>query len=237
MSQEFRLASNFSGPFNFSVGGNYLHYETEENYYVFINALTALHLRATADMPALCPGMSPAYPMSPTSAMRCDDHWRRRLSISPIPIHGGGTPTISCVYIDPNPITSLNNEGHNYFLSQNPYTLNSYAGFGEAYYKCSRRSEADRGLALDGRPEAFHRYSERACDERLWLSITGVVDQQWDQFTGRAVANWTPKLDFTDQTLIYASYAHGYKAGGANPPGAVLDTFQAERYRPSRSIR
>src|SRR6185312_17527106 len=39
LSQEFRLASNFSGPFNFSVGGNYLHYETEENYYVFINAL------------------------------------------------------------------------------------------------------------------------------------------------------------------------------------------------------
>ena len=40
LSQEFRLASNFSGPFNFSVGGNYLHYETEENYYVFINSLT-----------------------------------------------------------------------------------------------------------------------------------------------------------------------------------------------------
>ena len=39
-SQEFRLASNFSGPLNFSVGGNYLHYETEENYYVFINTLT-----------------------------------------------------------------------------------------------------------------------------------------------------------------------------------------------------
>ena len=53
----------------------------------------------------------------------------------------------------------------------------------------------------------------------------GAVNQQWDQFTGRAAANWTPKLDFTDQTLIYASYAHGYKAGGANPPGAVLLNF------------
>ncbi len=40
LNQEFRLASNFSGPFNFSVGGNYMHYETEENYYVFINTLT-----------------------------------------------------------------------------------------------------------------------------------------------------------------------------------------------------
>ncbi len=51
---------------------------------------------------------------------------------------------------------------------------------------------------------------------------TGVVNQQWDQLTGRAAVNWTPKLDFTDQTLIYGSYSHGYKAGGANPPGAVL---------------
>ncbi len=47
LSQEFRLASNFSGPLNFSVGGNYLHYETEENYYVFFNTLTALAEEAT----------------------------------------------------------------------------------------------------------------------------------------------------------------------------------------------
>ena len=45
------------------------------------------------------------------------------------------------------------------------------------------------------------------------------------KLTGRAVANWTPKLDFTDQTLVYGSYAHGYKAGGANPPGAQLLIF------------
>src|SRR6185437_9267431 len=37
----------------------------------------------------------------------------------------------------------------------------------------------------------------------------------------------SPKLDFTDETLVYGSFAHGYKAGGANPPGAVLLTFAA----------
>ncbi len=41
LSQEFRLTSNFDGPFNFSAGGNYLHYETLENYYVFFNAISA----------------------------------------------------------------------------------------------------------------------------------------------------------------------------------------------------
>jgi outer membrane receptor protein involved in Fe transport len=39
----------------------------------------------------------------------------------------------------------------------------------------------------------------------------------YNKVTGRAVADWTPKLDFTDQTLIYLSYARGYKAGGFNP--------------------
>ncbi|HVZ16373.1 MAG TPA: TonB-dependent receptor, partial [Terriglobales bacterium] len=55
----------------------------------------------------------------------------------------------------------------------------------------------------------------------------GVVDQDWQKFTGRFAANWTPKLDFTDQTLLYASYGRGYKAGGANPPGASLYAYGA----------
>ncbi len=48
----------------------------------------------------------------------------------------------------------------------------------------------------------------------------------YDKWTGRAVADWTPKLDFTDATLVYASYARGYKAGGFNPglqPGLGID--------------
>ncbi len=40
-SQEMRLASNFSGPFNFSVGGNYMHYQTVEDYYVLFNLISA----------------------------------------------------------------------------------------------------------------------------------------------------------------------------------------------------
>lgn len=39
----------------------------------------------------------------------------------------------------------------------------------------------------------------------------------YDKVTGRAVLNWTPKVDFTDYTLVYGSYARGYKAGGFNP--------------------
>ncbi len=53
---------------------------------------------------------------------------------------------MACQYIDPNPLTSLNNQGHNYFLSQNPYALNSYAGFGEAYYNVAPDLKLTGGL-------------------------------------------------------------------------------------------
>ena len=46
----------------------------------------------------------------------------------------GGGEALRCGYIDPNPIGSLDNQGHNYFLSRDPYVLNSYASFGELYY-------------------------------------------------------------------------------------------------------
>ena len=61
-------------------------------------------------------------------------------------------------------------------------------------------------------------------DEGYGYSVVNIENQAWQRLTGRAVLNWTPKLDFTDQTLVYASYAHGYKAGGANPPGASFPT-------------
>ena len=53
------MASNFAGPANFSAGGNYLHYETEENYYVFINTVT---LTAVSANPS---GGGPDMPYTP----------------------------------------------------------------------------------------------------------------------------------------------------------------------------
>jgi iron complex outermembrane receptor protein len=208
LSQEFRLASNFSGPLNFSVGANYLHYETEENYYVFINTLSLFSLHNN-EYATYVPGV--------TDNSEC--------------LQGGfryPTPTISksilgpCWYIDPNPLGSLNNEGHNYFLSQNPYALNSYAGFGEVYYKVTSDLKLTGGLRWTEDQKHFVEIPSQLIVAGYGYPVAGVVNQQWDQLTGRAAVNWTPKLDFTDQTLVYGSYAHGYKAGGANPPGAVF---------------
>jgi iron complex outermembrane recepter protein len=216
LNQEFRLTSNFSGPFNFSVGGNYLHYETEENYYVFINTLT---LAATDHAAFTHPFMPPWIPGVSDNHQCLGPTYGGFVYGNPHQPPGG---LLQCIYIDPNPITSLNNQGHNYFLSQNPYTLNSYAAFGEMYYNIASNLKLTAGLRwTDDRKHFIDIPSELLVNGYGYPSI-GVVDQQWGQWTGRFAANWTPKLDFTDQTLLYGSYAHGYKAGGANPPGAVL---------------
>jgi len=220
LSQEFRLSSNFSGPFNFSVGGNYLHYETEENYYVFINTLTNLAAMGLGGG-ARDPSQQAEWIPGVSDDSQCLPHGF--VDSNPFAPHD---PTSGgCAYIDPNPITSLNNEGHNYFLSQNPYALNSYAAFGEAYYNVFSDLKLTLGARWTDDQKHFVDIPSELLVNGYGYATTGVVNQQWDQWTGRAAANWTPKLDFTDQTLVYASYSHGYKAGGANPPGATLLTF------------
>jgi len=221
-SQEFRLASNFKGPFNFSVGGNYMHYETVEDYFVFANSLT-LFAAAYLDDAPWDPGVSDNH--------ECFVNGNHPVGsghgyVYNVPSNGGSSvPTETCYYIDPNPLGSVNSEGHNYFLSQNPYVLNSYAGFGEAYYNVLPDLKLTGGLRWTDDQKHFIDIPSELLIAGYGYASIATVDQAWNQWTGRFAANWTPKLDFTDQTMIYGSFAHGYKAGGANPPGAVLFSY------------
>ena len=246
-SQELRLSSNFSGPLNFSVGANYLHYQTVEDYYVFFNLVTAIEQVANnqgpGDFTTCHPLFDPAfeipqapaitsffgfapgiYPANFSCGLYGDD------PSQPYGTSHGTSGNYVGTYIDPNPITSLNGNGHNYFRSQNPYRLNSWAGFGEVYYQITPDVKLTGGLR-------FTDDSKRFWNIPSWVFLTGggypvesIVNQEWKEVTGRFNANWTPKLDFTDSTLVYASYSHGYKGGGANPPGPQTNTFSSQSY-------
>ncbi|HEV2562225.1 MAG TPA: TonB-dependent receptor [Rhizomicrobium sp.] len=212
LSQEFRLASQFSGPLNFSAGANFLHYETEENYYVFINTVTQWVANNTAADYGIF------YTPGVTDESACLPGYR-------YPNDNVGYSVINgCNFIDPNPISSLNGQGHNYFLSKNPYLLNSYALFGEAYYDIASDLKLTTGLRWTDDQKRFNEIPSELLIMYYGYPSAGIVDQQWKKFTGRGVLSWTPKLAFTDQTLVYASAARGYKAGGANPPGAIFPT-------------
>src|SRR3546814_6037305 len=91
-AQEVRLQSDFSGPFNFSIGGNYTEFRTQNDYYVMSNLLTAL---------------ARMQPLNTTATIgECG-------VIPAVAVEG----LDYCPYIDPNPVDSINGEGHNYFRS------------------------------------------------------------------------------------------------------------------------
>src|SRR3546814_19541037 len=46
----------------------------------------------------------------------------------------------------PNPVESINGQGHNYFRSSNPYKLRSQALFGEAYWNIRDDLKLTAGL-------------------------------------------------------------------------------------------
>ncbi len=222
-SQEIRLSSNFAGPFNFSVGANLLRYDTTEKYYVFINSLTASQAVWTDREGAGLwqPGVTDNF-FSPGeyywTCVPAPDFYGQRIS-DPNQYY----IAIGCNYIDPHDIHHLNDQGRNYFLSKNPYHLNSYAAFGEAYYDITPELKLTAGL----RWTYDHKVAPQIpswllAAETYGLPARKIIDLTWREPTGRAVLDWTPKLGFTDQTLVYASYSHGYKAGGANPPPAIV---------------
>ncbi|HYG26519.1 MAG TPA: TonB-dependent receptor [Caulobacteraceae bacterium] len=218
-NQEFRIASAYDGPWNFSLGTNFTRFETQNDYYVFSNALT--HLLN------FFPFNTPFGPCATTGDF--------------------------CRYVDPNPLESINGEGHNYFRSDNPYKLTSAAVFGEVYWEITPTVQLTAGARFTWDRKVFTPvpsqlllgdYREAAtidpgdgpeqCTEiRIVCPLAGTavggrgspagpdIVQDWREPTGRLVLDWKPELGFTDDTMIYASISRGYKGGGANPPSVA----------------
>jgi outer membrane receptor protein involved in Fe transport len=216
-SQEFRLASDFEGALNFSLGANYLRADSEDKYYVFINSLS-LYL---SKLPFYS-DQAPNTPYEPGVSDNSECLVRGYLQGDPLGVYS----VQGCTYIDPNPISSLNDRGHNYFLSKNPYKLISYAVFGEAYYQVTDTLKLTGGLRWTvDKKDAPRIPTWIGAAQTVGYPVAEVIEQEWREPTGRLTVDWKPDLAFTDETMVYASYAHGYKAGGANPPGYVRAVY------------
>ncbi|HYG26043.1 MAG TPA: TonB-dependent receptor [Caulobacteraceae bacterium] len=221
-NQELRLSSNFDGPVNFSLGSNFTRFETLNDYYVFLNAATLI----THFFP-----FNTHEPSGRCGAGRAGDTQE----------------SYNCVYVDPNPLDSIDGEGHNYFRSANPYELTSSAIFGELYWQATETVKVTLGGRMTWDRKVFTPIPSQLLlyDYQIYvpegagpeeclnlefcqLAGTGVggrgsppnpdIVQEWREPTGRAIVDWKPDLGFTDETMVYASIAHGYKGGGANPP-------------------
>lgn len=215
-SQEFRLQSSYDGPFNFSVGANYLEFKIDESYYVFSNLFTAAAQNFFNGRGGV---LSPATCMPGTALSAETDFFGRHFP---------------CVYIDPNPLGSINGQGHNYFRSRNIANTRSSAVFGEGYWQINDKWKLTAGLrwtrdVKTTTPVPSQLLLASSTDPDFPLlgggyvgygyPAIGKIQQTWNEPTGRLVLDWSPDLSFTDSTMVYASLSRGYKAGGTNSPG------------------
>jgi outer membrane receptor protein involved in Fe transport len=155
----------------------------------------------------------------------------------------GEEPLAICPYIDPNPVESINGEGHNYFRSKNPYKVKSAAAFGEIYWKVNEALKVTAGLRYTDDRKTFIPVPSQILlapgfvaggDVNRGYPEQPAIKQHWGEWTGRLGADWKPDLSFTDQTMLYAFYSRGYKGGGANPPSpgfATLPEYEAQVQR------
>ncbi|HEX5776406.1 MAG TPA: TonB-dependent receptor plug domain-containing protein [Caulobacteraceae bacterium] len=191
-SQEFRLGSSFDGPFNFSLGANFLRYDTHEKYYVFVNTLSlyaAMSPYSQRPVPDYVPGVS--------------DN-RECLTFGMIPPNFDRIQAVGgCTFMDVNPIESLNDLGHNYFLSKNPYKLISYAAFGEIYYNITDTLKLTGGLRYTvDMKEAPRVPSWILAENNVGHPVVDVIEQEWREPTGRLTLDWKPDLAWTDDTMV-----------------------------------
>jgi iron complex outermembrane receptor protein len=212
--QEVRLASSFRGDFNFLAGANYLSYHTLENYQIMSNVVTLLAESLNGGAPA----DAAHIPFNAAQANACNP---QPAITDPVVLGQTTTLGLGCSYVDPNSLDSLNEQGHNYFLSQNPYRISSWAGFGEVYYNLTDDLKLTGGLRFTDDKKHFDVYPSWTLVAYKGYPLTNIINQEWRELTGRANITWTPKLDFTDQSMFYGSYGRGYKGGGANPPGVI----------------
>ncbi|MDT8759398.1 TonB-dependent receptor [Sphingomonas psychrotolerans] len=227
-TQELRLQSSWSGPFNLNVGGNYLNFKSHDDYYVFSNLFSMIgqyfYNRSFDD----------------TDFDKMENYIRTR----PCQPTSATDAAADCLYIDPNPIDRINGDGHNYFRSKNEVQTESWALFGELYYKLTDRLKLTGGLRYTNDTKTSTPYPSQlllGIGDNMSIQTGGKaaigypaqpdIIQKWQRFSGRAVIDWKPDVGFSDDTLVYASFAHGYKGGGSNPPRVDFDP-EIVRYQP-----
>ena len=95
--------------------------------------------------------------------------------------------------------------------------------FGEAYFKLTDNLRLTLGARQTEESRSGESRSIVLAPVGPWIASSF----KGSKATGKVALDWTPELDFTDQTLIYGSYSTGYKGGGLNNSNTA-PTYGAE---------
>ncbi len=246
-NQQFELVSDFDGLWNFSMGVNFTRFETTADYFFFSNALTAL-----AQMPPFDGNLHP-----------CTNENKGCVSIQQEGLmETAANPYGHNFFLSRNPykLTSAGVFGESYW--QLTPSLKLTAGLRFTWDRkvftptpsqtlLADYREAELSLGGQGTPAVPDpEFGPERCRTSPLCKILGNapggrgyptdpdIIQTWREPTGRLILDWITDLPFTDETLVYASYARGYKGGGANPPSIAQPAgFFIERAQGAVSSR
>lgn len=209
-SAELRFNSQLDGPFNFMVAGSWFEFEGETDYFVRTAGLdyfALLALGPTADPANSFNFLAPGYFNNETPEFTLDS-WG---------IFGEAyyefSDTLKLTFglrynVDEKSVRDRS------LLLNVPAVVDVATGtvtaFGTPVTTIDQLIEAGAAVgAFDADPNVAGNQTFRE---------DTVEFKEW---TGRIVVDWFPTVDFTDETLVYASYSRGYKGGGINP---AIDT-------------
>ena len=137
----------------------------------------------------------------------------------------GGVPCAlgnpNCIYIESS--SEPTGLGHNYFFNSSPYRLRSEALFGELYEKLTENLKLTLGARFthDEKTQTNLPVPTLTPGSGLSPGTPPYLTATFNEPTWRAGIDWKVDTGFTDQTLLYATYSRGYKAGGPNSPASV----------------
>ena len=201
---DITIASDFDGKVNFVAGFNMLENETTNLYDVYFNG---------GDAVALAPILSGArlYP----------SHYRNLTN--PYELERKGV--FAQVYLDVNDETRITlgarwNESEKSVADAQQF-LNSIilaggASVGDPVTAAIQRTDPNLGLVFAGlAPPALQPIPAPGEQRALTGNPTSFSEEE---ITYKAGIDWSPNLESTDSTLIYASISRGYRPGLFNPP-------------------
>ena len=205
-SLELRFDTHFSGPLNFRLGGYYLNTQGNGHYYVNGDTL---------DYPEIILGGFGGL-------------------ADPAKCFATGCITGPSFYDNDGNSVSVTSKaiyGEGYFTAI-PDTLKLTVGL---RYTEDNKTQQDRIELYDGLIP-IGTTDEQGAVTALLAPGPAYIPQSvsFNEWTGHATLDWTPKLSFTDQTLVYGTFSRGYKAGGFNPgieagnAGSLSPTYNPE---------
>jgi outer membrane receptor protein involved in Fe transport len=193
---ELRFRSNFDGPFNFLLGLYHLTYN-DFNVQYFVNNSGAFDYPGIILGPVLA---ADGYVLSPTQFNSNNKNYQ---------LHSSAV--FGEVYWDAIPDTLKFTVGARYTNDHKSFESKSIALATVQPIGTTTPPAVNSNCLLPG----------AVCNSNAFL----IQSTNYSAWTGRGVVDWTPKLDWTNSTLVYASYSRGYRSGGFNPPASVPGLF------------